>query len=249
MKTEKFSRKPFTVEAVQVTAENMEEVAKWTKGTIHETAPEIAEKFNKPIQKWIQIEVQHSMNDRQTKAFEGDYVLFANRGFKIYTAKAFERNFERPADREIKIHVEDNRHGDIDPGSKKGPTPKDLAARAIVKDAKVHEVSLVAEDPNPAAGVHPIEMVTRDSAVHQPKGQVKVNQKGTDNFVLMSLAEAQEAGYAKGLDSIADGVTLTIDVGEEIHVNPTGQAQVLTPAEKAKARSQQVTTENLGGLT
>lgn len=97
VKIEKFVRKQFPVDCVQVTAENIEEVAKWCNGTIHETDPEIAEKFKKPVQRWIQVDVQNAMNERQTKAFVDDWVLFANRGYKIYTPNAFERNFERPA--------------------------------------------------------------------------------------------------------------------------------------------------------
>lgn len=95
MKTERFIRKSFPVEGVQVTEENFEQVAKWTKGTICYTDPKIAEKFKRPVQKWIEIEVKNPMNDRQTKAFVGDYVLFANSGFKIYTPGAFEKNFDR----------------------------------------------------------------------------------------------------------------------------------------------------------
>lgn len=95
MKTEKYQRKPFLVDCVQVTEENLEAVAKWCKGELHSTDPAIAEKFQKPIQTWIEIEVDHTINDRQKKAFVGDWVLWANRGFKIYTPKAFERTFER----------------------------------------------------------------------------------------------------------------------------------------------------------
>jgi hypothetical protein len=79
---------------VQVTEENFEQVAKWTKGKICYTDPKIAEKFKKPVQKWIEIEVKNPLNDRQTKAFVGDYVLSANNGFKIYTAGAFAKNFD-----------------------------------------------------------------------------------------------------------------------------------------------------------
>lgn len=118
MKTEKFQRKPFIVECVQVTAENMDEVAEWCKGTVTETDPQIAAQLKKPVQKWIQVETQQPMNDRQQQAFVGDWLLYANRGFKIYTPKAFERTFEPvfknrvvdPPAQQIVIHT-DNGHG------------------------------------------------------------------------------------------------------------------------------------------
>lgn len=109
MKTEKFQRKPFIVDCVQVTEENIKDVADWCKGTITETDPKIAEQLKRPIKTWIQVDVQSPMNDKQCQAFVGDWVLWANRGFKIYTPKAFERTFEpvfsgeRPAP---KIHSE-----------------------------------------------------------------------------------------------------------------------------------------------
>lgn len=120
MKTEKFIKKSFPVEGVQVTEENFEEVAKWTKGNVCYTDPKIAEKFKRPVQKWIEIEVKNPLNDRQTKAFVGDYVLYANFGFKIYTPTAFEKNFDpapkakpkAPKNGAPKIHA-DNGHEDI----------------------------------------------------------------------------------------------------------------------------------------
>lgn len=95
MKTEKFQRKPFIVECVQVTAENMADVAKWCGGVVTETDPQIAAQLKKPVQTWIQVDnAQQPMNERQKQAFVGDWVLYANHGFKIYTTKAFERTFE-----------------------------------------------------------------------------------------------------------------------------------------------------------
>lgn len=94
MQTQKFQRKPFLVDCVQVTEENMAEVAEWCKGTVTSTDSAIAEKFKKKVQTWIQVETQQPMNDRQKQAFVGDWILYANHGFKIYTPNAFERTFE-----------------------------------------------------------------------------------------------------------------------------------------------------------
>ncbi len=48
--------------------------------------------------KHISVPVKRPLNRRQTTAFVGDWVLKANKGFKVYTDKAFKENFELPAD-------------------------------------------------------------------------------------------------------------------------------------------------------
>lgn len=82
---QKAARKPFFVDAVQVTEDNIEEVARWCKGEIKETGA--GDKF-------IKVGVQNPLNERQTKAFLKDWVLFANNTFKVYIDKAFGRSFD-----------------------------------------------------------------------------------------------------------------------------------------------------------
>lgn len=84
-----YVRKPFEVEAVEVTQDNLEEVAKWCQGTIIE--PENGS------QAFIKVRVARALNERQTKAYPGDWVLYAGTGFKVYTEKAFRRTFEMKA--------------------------------------------------------------------------------------------------------------------------------------------------------
>lgn len=86
MKTRKFTRKPFEVEAVQVTAENIQDVAKWCTGEVVENAP------NEDIH--IKVRVLRAMTPRQTQAFVGDWVLYAGTGYKVYTNKAFKNSFD-----------------------------------------------------------------------------------------------------------------------------------------------------------
>jgi hypothetical protein len=90
MKTEKFIRKPFTVDAVQVTAENMQDVAEWCQGEVLTT--EATEK--RDPEDYIQVRVLRPLSPRQTKAFVGDWVLYSGTGYKVYTNKAFDRGFE-----------------------------------------------------------------------------------------------------------------------------------------------------------
>lgn len=86
METVKYVRKPFEVEAVQVTTDNIDEVAAWCNG-------EVKEEEN--TSKYIKVAVARVLNERQTKAFVGDWVLYAGTGYKIYTAKAFAKHFDR----------------------------------------------------------------------------------------------------------------------------------------------------------
>lgn len=83
--TDTFARKPFHVEAVQVTPENMADVAEWCEGTIHS---------GKDGARYIKVNVLRPLNARQTKAFVGDWVLAKNNAFKVYTESAFEKTFD-----------------------------------------------------------------------------------------------------------------------------------------------------------
>ena len=90
MNTEKYIRKQFEVQAVQVTEENLESVAKWCNGTI-ETEGDLP-----GTKRFIRVNVKHPLNARQTRAYLGDWVLKAETGgFKIYNQVAFEKSFER----------------------------------------------------------------------------------------------------------------------------------------------------------
>lgn len=93
MQLEKYVRKPFEIEAVQVTEENFEEVASWCKGelqTTDDSAPEV-DRSNC----FIKVKVFKPMGDRQTQAYAGDWVLFFNGGFKVYLDASFQRSFEK----------------------------------------------------------------------------------------------------------------------------------------------------------
>lgn len=84
LKTEKYTRKPFTVEAVQVTSENFNAVAEWCGGEVQSLSDGAS---------FIKVDVSRPITTRQTRAFPGDWVLFAGRNFKVYTEKAFRTNF------------------------------------------------------------------------------------------------------------------------------------------------------------
>ncbi len=85
LKTEKFIRRPFIVDAVRITDVNMKDVAKWCGGRVQTKAG------NK---KYIKVEVRNPLSPRQSEGYVGDWVLYSGKGFKVYTDSAFTATFE-----------------------------------------------------------------------------------------------------------------------------------------------------------
>lgn len=94
---QKFVRKPFVVTGLEVTPENIDEVAEWCGGEVRTS--EGRNKSGEAAQKYIKVAVKRPLNDRQTRAYYGDWVLSAGTGFKVYTQKAFASSFEEQTDR------------------------------------------------------------------------------------------------------------------------------------------------------
>lgn len=98
IKIDGYSRRPFHVDAVQVTVENMEEVAAWCAGDIRTGNRVIRDENNKILERkevsFIKVNIRRPLNERQTKAHCGDWVLLSDAGFKVYTGHAFEKAFE-----------------------------------------------------------------------------------------------------------------------------------------------------------
>lgn len=83
----KYARKPFYIDAVQVTEDNISDVAKWASADVRTDNDTAAKKY-------IKVRVLRPLKERQTKAYVGDWVLYAGTGFKVYTTTAFASNFE-----------------------------------------------------------------------------------------------------------------------------------------------------------
>jgi hypothetical protein len=94
--TKKYVRKPLYVDAIQVTVDNMVEVAEWCQGEIrdHNDQPlSGVDVGNSSINRYIHVRVHNPKTVRQTKAFTGDWILYTVRGYKVYTQKAFKNSF------------------------------------------------------------------------------------------------------------------------------------------------------------
>lgn len=86
LETMKYARKPFYIDAVQVNVSNIRDVAKWSDGEVRSDSDGA---------QYVKVRVHHPLNERQTKAYLGDWVLFAGTGYKVYTPKAFANSFEQ----------------------------------------------------------------------------------------------------------------------------------------------------------
>ncbi len=88
IETTKYVRKPLFVDAVRVTQDNFEELAKWCQGEI------VAKNSEGEHKAYIKVRVHNPKFDRQSKAFIGEWILYSDRGYKIYTNKAFRSCFD-----------------------------------------------------------------------------------------------------------------------------------------------------------
>lgn len=101
VKIEKFERKSFPVDAVRVTEENIQDVAQWCNGEIHHQADNTG-----TLNPYVKVKVRYPLNQRQTMAFLGDWILATDRGFKVYTDNALSQSF-------IKIEDDQEEASDI----------------------------------------------------------------------------------------------------------------------------------------
>lgn len=90
MKIERLVRKPFHVEGVRVTPDNMEEVRAWCNGTIKESPAS----STRPGAKYIEVAVVRPANPKQCMAFVGNWVLKVGDSFKVYTDTGCRSTFD-----------------------------------------------------------------------------------------------------------------------------------------------------------
>lgn len=97
--TQKYVHRPLFVEAIQVTAENMVAVAEWCSGSVQipgERSKDIPGPF-------IKVRALRPAHEKQTMAFEGDWVVKSDRGFRVFNNTAFEANFDMIDDNPVQM--------------------------------------------------------------------------------------------------------------------------------------------------
>lgn len=87
---EVYVRKSFDVEAIRVTNDNMRAVAEWCAGEVKAIGG-----HDGRYGPYIKVDVFRPINERQTQAFVGDWVLRMGTSFKVYTDSAFKKDFEK----------------------------------------------------------------------------------------------------------------------------------------------------------
>lgn len=105
IETVKYVRKPFEVQAVQVTEENFEAVAAWCDGTIVTTRAPKESGGPSEEKRYIKVNVSRPLNERQTQAYVGDWLLEAEKGLKVYADGPFTRNFALANDKPQELFV------------------------------------------------------------------------------------------------------------------------------------------------
>ena len=95
LQTETLVRKPFFVGAIQVTEENMKEVAKWCGGRINTTPPPRKDESDRVVRRYIRMPVPLNRNGRG-RAYAGDWILNMGESFQAYTDTALWKFFDRP---------------------------------------------------------------------------------------------------------------------------------------------------------
>lgn len=101
VRTTKYVRKPLYVDAVQVTKENFLDIVEWCQATVGANGAELGTEIRPaagaeidPEAHYLRIRVHNPRGQHQTKAVVGDWILYTDRGYKIYNEKAFEANFD-----------------------------------------------------------------------------------------------------------------------------------------------------------
>lgn len=95
--TEKYVRKPLFVDAVQVSADNFYDIARWCQAEVRkiDESAKSPSDIDDPANEYIRVRVHNPKNPRQTKAFIGDWILYTEMGYKVYMDKPFRANFDR----------------------------------------------------------------------------------------------------------------------------------------------------------
>lgn len=89
IETQRYIRKPLIVESVRLTNANFDAVVAWCQGEVA-----TSKEGRQAGKKYIKVRVHNPKHPRQTQAFVGDWLLYTEKGYKIYTNKAFKLSFD-----------------------------------------------------------------------------------------------------------------------------------------------------------
>lgn len=81
----RFVRKPFEVEALQVTDRNFSDMVEWCEGEA---------KLDENHRRFIEVPVRKPINKRQTTAYVGDFIVLQRKEFKVFKNSSFRSTFD-----------------------------------------------------------------------------------------------------------------------------------------------------------
>jgi hypothetical protein len=104
MKTQEYRRKSFSVNAVEVTLQNFEEVAEWCKGEVaYESVKMMGAETKLPV---VKIKGQGDNRGREFKAYLGCFIIELKGSFRVYKPTQFWNSFEIPKAGGISVSAE-----------------------------------------------------------------------------------------------------------------------------------------------
>lgn len=84
LQVKRYMRKPLYVEAVQITAKNMRQVAEWCGGTVEQDGQ---------AKSYIKVDVLKPVSPKLGMGYVGQWVLQTTQGAKIYNDRPFKDSF------------------------------------------------------------------------------------------------------------------------------------------------------------
>jgi len=198
----KFVRKPLYVEAVRITRDNFEEMATYCQGDIR-----FDPKGKGSRKKYIHVRVHNPKNERQKTAFVGDWLLYTETGYKVYTNKAFNLAFDL-AEGFADLVEEARATGNVElPGAEEEiedeviETPPDVGVDAFAQPNARLDVT-TGKDSTAILG-EPLDEPYEETAIPQPN-EVAVDESDSEKVRVPPPADAGGmAGYSTTVPSDA----------------------------------------------
>lgn len=182
-----YVRKPFIVKAVKVTDENMNEVASWCGGTVKKSDTGQEGGMEGDVY-YIKVEVKRPLDDRQTRAYVGDYVLAAGRSFKVYTDYAFKKSFV--------LHTPEESTDTPKSGRPSRPSRSPRSEKVVDKGPDLSPIEVDSRGVH-SAGIHPDQMALVEIHDHGfPEEPEEMREKHVQITVNPGTTEAAAAAAA-----------------------------------------------------
>ena len=142
-----FVRKQFPVQAVQVSPNNIDQMATAVKGEVKHDG----DKEGNFSRTYIDVPVRKPINKRQTQAYIGDWIVKQGKTFKVYPDKNFHQQFEtKNGVVTQKPRPNPKNHGKVGKGPNPASMPKKRtgsAGIASVVEQKIEEGKLPLSEP------------------------------------------------------------------------------------------------------